>query len=490
METKIIKSDYLFYLFIFLGFFIFFAEVHPIIPFDADDWINMSFNRIAVPSLNYWNPTKVFPECFQPLIGLIAAYVISPLIGDYLNALVYSHAFVVSSFIILYLISLQKLLKSIFNFQNYTCYALIIIFILFHFLILRTSRIENDYLFFSPDANCYYHYTIPNLLCASLVLWLMHNDVRKVSEGWKNGILLLTVYLVLCSNLFSSIILIAYIGSRLLLDFCYQNKTEKGWLGTFAKKNVIFILIFFFWILIQLIEANGPRALYANMETSLLASIIDAAKYFVMLLFNYQFIVISSLFIGLSIVFACIKRNNDWRPIGKRFRILFLALFINLLYLILLCSRVDPLYIQKGQVIFSYSFFLLLIVILCIAYLCSINKYIQAIIPLLAFIIFFENNTKGKVFRDVQYEFIDNPKSCMELNRLLLDKIIMADQAHQDSIVITVPDFGNWDNWPLTNNCSYVGIVLYKHNVISRPIKTIYLRSGIVHHYSEPFYAY
>ncbi len=163
METKLIKSDHLFYFLIFLGFFIFFAEVHPIIPFDADDWENMSFNRIALPSLDLWNPTKVFPECFQPLVGLVAAYVVSPLVGDYLNALVYAHACVVSLFIILYLISLQKLLKSIFNFSNLTCYALIIIFILFHFLILRTSQAENDYLLFSQNANCFYHYTIPNL---------------------------------------------------------------------------------------------------------------------------------------------------------------------------------------------------------------------------------------------------------------------------------------------------------------------------------------
>lgn len=490
METKLIKSDHLFYFLIFLGFFIFFAEVHPIIPFDADDWENMSFNRIALPSLDLWNPTKVFPECFQPLVGLVAAYVVSPLVGDYLNALVYAHACVVSLFIILYLISLQKLLKSIFNFSNLTCYALIIIFILFHFLILRTSQAENDYLLFSPNANCFYHYTIPNLLCASLVLWLMHNDVTKITEGWKNGILLLAIYLALCSNLFSTVILIAYIGSSLLLNLCYQNKAEKGWLGTFVKKNVVFIAIIVFWLIIQLIEANGPRAQYANMETSLLTSTIDAAKYFVLLRFNYQFIVISSLSIGLSLVYASIKRNDDWRPIGERFRVLFLSLFLNLLYLILLCSRVDPLYIRMGQVIFSYSFFLLLIVLLCIAYLCSKYKFMRAIIPFLAFIIFFEINTKGKVFRDVQYEYIDNPKACMELNRVLLDKIVMADQTHQDSIVITVPDFGNWDNWPLSYNCSYVGVVLYKHNVISRPIKTIYKRSGVVHQISDPFYAY
>ena len=489
-NRTIMKSDYLFYFLIFLVFFIFFAEVHPIIPFDADDWIFLSFNRMAIPSTSYWNPTKLFPECFQPFVGLIAAYVVSPLVGDYLNALVYSHAIAVTSFILLYLISLQKFLKRIFNYRDLTCYALIIIFILFHFLILRTKPINNEHLLFSLDANCYYNYTIPNLLCASLVLWLMSNDITKVTEGWKLGILLLTFYLALCSILFSTVILIAYIGSCLLLNFVYQSKTGKGWLRTYLKKNIVFIAVVIFWIIIQIIEANGRRAHYSNMETSLVSSLIDTAKCFVLLRFNYLFIIISSLSIGISLVYAYIKRNEDWHPIGKKFWILFLALFLNLTYLILLCSRVNPLYIKRGEVIFSYSFFLLLIVIICIGYLYSKIKFIQAIIPLLAFIVFFEINTKGKVFRDVQYEFIDNPQSCMELNRLLLDKIILADRAHQDSVVITVPDFGNWDNWPLSYNCTYVGKVLYKHNIIHRPVKTIYKRSGVVHQISEPFYAY
>ncbi len=490
MNNQVLRSNILFFIFLFLWFFIFYAEVHPIILFDADDWANLNFHRHAYPSLDYWNPTKVFPECFQPIVGLFAAYLVYPIIGDYLNALLYSHAFAVSSFIILYLYSLQKLLKGIFPISNLTSYAIIIIYVLFHFLILRVFPSDNDYLLFSLDANCYYHYTIPNLLCASLVMWLMHNDVKKVTGGLKVSMLILATYLALCSNLFSTVILIAYIGAYLLLALFNQGKFEKGWLGIYVKKNIIFISVILFWLVIQVIEANGYRAANSNMETPFISSTIEACKNFVRLHFNLRFSAIAILSFASALGYAFFKSKKDSKPIIKRLSILTLALVLAIAYLILLCSRVDSTYIMKGQVIFAYTFFILLIVILSIAYLCVKLPSVRVAMPLLAFLIFFDTNTRGKTFLDVQYEFIDNPQSCMDLNRVLLDKIQRADQTHQDSIVIKVPNFGNWDNWPLSYNCSNVGIALYEHNIISRPIKTIYKPSGVVHQKYDPFYAY
>jgi len=490
MWNKILRSNYLFYLILFGGFYIFYAEVHPIIPFDADDWMNMNFTRGALPSLSNWNPTKVFPECFEPLAGLVAAYLVAPVIGDYLNALLFTHAFIVSAFIILYLYSLQKLLKHIFKFGNLTCYAIIIVYILFHFLILRTDGSNNDYLLFSPNANCYYHYTIPNLLCASLVLWLMHNDFSKVKGGLKIGVLLFAFYLALCSNLFSTVIIIAYIGAQLLLNLVNHDKTGNSWFRTYIKNNSFYIVIVCFWIIIQLIEANGLRAANSNMETPLITGTIEAAKNFFRLHFNHRFSALAGLSFVTALIYTYLKKKENWNSILKKIGVLILATILDIAYLILLCSRVDPLYMQQGQVIFSYSFFILIVVILSISYLCSKTQYVKVGLPLLILLLFFETNTTGKVFRDVQYEYIDNPQACMELNRVLLDKIQKADQANQDSILITVPDFGNWDNWPLSYNCSKVGIVLYKHNIISRPIRTIYKRSGVVHQISEPFYAY
>ncbi len=488
MNNQFLRYNILFYILLFIGFFIFYAEVHPIIPFDADDWESLNFHRQAYPSLDYWNPTKVFPECFQPLVGLIAAYLVYPITGDYLNALLYSHAFAVSSFIILYLYSLQKLLKSNFPISNLTSYAIIIVYVLFHFLILRVFRSNNDYLLFSLDANCYYHYTIPNLLCASLVMWLMRNDVTKLTGGLKISMLVLATYLALCSNLFSTVILIAYIGANLLLSLFKQEKSEKGWLWAYVKKNTIFLSIITFWLIIQLIEANGYRAAYSNMESPFMSGIIETCKNFVRLHFNLRFTAIAILSVGAAFGYAVFKNREDWKQNREKLGILTLALVLVIAYLILLCSRVDPVYMMKGQVVFAYTFFILLIVILSIAYLCVKFTPVKVAMPLLAILIFFEINTRGKTFLDVQYEFIDNPQACMELNRVLIDKIQKADQAHQDSIVIMVPNFGNWDNWPLSYNCSNVGIALYKHNIINRPIRTIYKPFGVVHQTSDPFY--
>jgi len=317
----------------------------------------------------------------------------------------------------------------------------------------------------------------------------MHNVITKIHGNLKIGTLLFAFYLALCSNLFATVIIIAFIGAQLLVNLVNQDKKKKNWLWTYIKQNICFIIIVFFWLIIQLIEVNGLRAAYSNMNTPILKGTIEATKNFVRLHFNLRFTALAIISVVSALGYAYFRRKEDWPPIRKKIVTLVLAFILDIVYLILLCSRVNPLYMQQGQVIFSYSFFILIIVILSISYLCATIKYVKVGLPLITFLLFFEANTTGKAFRDVQYEYIDNPQACMDLNRILLDKIQKADLANQDSILITVPDFGNWDNWPLSYNCSKVGIVLYKHNIISRPIRTIYRRSGVVHQISEPFYA-
>ena len=74
MRTKITGLNWTFYTLLFLLFFVFFSQCHPLVPFDSDDWINMGIARRAYPTLAYWNPTKVFPECFEPLVCSIYYY--------------------------------------------------------------------------------------------------------------------------------------------------------------------------------------------------------------------------------------------------------------------------------------------------------------------------------------------------------------------------------------------------------------------------------
>ena len=79
-------SERAFFLLAFSFLFVFFTQVHPLVIYDGDDWRYIAYTRQALPSWNEWNPSRVFAECFQPLMGYFAAYVLTPILGDYLHA--------------------------------------------------------------------------------------------------------------------------------------------------------------------------------------------------------------------------------------------------------------------------------------------------------------------------------------------------------------------------------------------------------------------
>ena len=211
---------------VFLFFFIFYAVIHPLIPIDLDDWSYIIKNRIFLPIWGAWNPAKVFPEFFYPLMSSIGAYVIYPLNNDYLQSQCIIHAIVVSMSITGYTLSFLHFVRSKFSISSSTAYMLTILFLMLHFLIFRTEETNNIYMFYANDVNCYYNYIIPDLLCASLVLSLLSKDwlKDKIMPTFKNSIIIVLLYLAICSNLYSSIILGGFIVSNILIDLirCYR----------------------------------------------------------------------------------------------------------------------------------------------------------------------------------------------------------------------------------------------------------------------------
>ena len=61
---------------IFLSMLLFFLRIHPLIIYDADDWLYASYFRLPIPIWNDWNPSRVFPEIFMPLCSTLAVYLI------------------------------------------------------------------------------------------------------------------------------------------------------------------------------------------------------------------------------------------------------------------------------------------------------------------------------------------------------------------------------------------------------------------------------
>ena len=90
MKVKQFPSNWLFYIILYIFFVYFFSSIHPIVPFDSDDWLNSIIERPPYPSLDYWNPTKVFPERFEPFVSTLAGYLIVPIVGSLLTGIIVS----------------------------------------------------------------------------------------------------------------------------------------------------------------------------------------------------------------------------------------------------------------------------------------------------------------------------------------------------------------------------------------------------------------
>ena len=492
MKARIYLPNWIFYTAIFVFFVVFFFGVHPIAPYDTDDWLFMGIERPSYPSLYCWNPSKVLPERLEPFVSMIGGYLIVPLVGDYIKGIILTNAIVVSLFIIVYLLLLHRYLEANFSLGRLTNLSIILVFTVLHFLILRTAKENNDYLWYTHDAACYYHYVIPSLLNASLVLWLMQRDFRIEKSGRVTALLIALFYLALCSNLYSSVILIAYLGSILILDLIIPkplipNSTESdnGWFKKYIHRNIRYLVIIFFWGVIQWFEANGTRAngfgyLHEPMIYCLKVTIYN----FITLSYNHWFLLISILaFIGAK--FWDFKQNRQglWH-IGFRQWVILLSLGLSIAYLILLSSRVDPTYIQRSDVIFAYAFFFLLLVTHALVYLCKQHRHVTFAMPLLFVVLLFLTNTKGKTFKDVIEEYEPELETCLAIDNDIVQQILDADAARLDSVSIDVPTYSKHSyNWPVmvTDYASqYYGHALYLHNQTKREIKTRFIPTYVI----------
>lgn len=99
-----------FFLLLYVALVIFFIQVHPYVPYDGDDWGLSSRMRLAFPKWHAHNPIKVFPEELFPIAGYLAAYIINPILHDYIFSITVVNAFLYSGFIVFYIYMFSRLL--------------------------------------------------------------------------------------------------------------------------------------------------------------------------------------------------------------------------------------------------------------------------------------------------------------------------------------------------------------------------------------------
>lgn len=471
----------LWYLCVFSFMYIWFTQIHPLVVYDADDWTYISYVRTAIPLWGNWNPSRVFPEIFMPFCSRIAVYVLAPLIGNYLQAITIVSALVVSAFITLYLFCFAGLLKRLFSPSPITVFFLSFLFLTLHFLALRGASSDNTYLFYCHDLTCYYYYLIPALINASIVMSIIENKRFEslISNGSpaQRGIAFLVLYMAIFSNLIDSMILAVYSGSVLLISM-FEHIRRKWRLWTYIKANLFHITVLFMWLISAVYELYGGRA-SANLGYSLSLTegirqtIIGAIS--VVYHCNRAFINLGiGIVLATGVVLIRFKIKDSASKKFFHYLVVFLICGIAMLiFLFLLCAKVDAEYIYRSDYLFGLFFYCFIILLISLSYIIKVWDKAMFAIPILLCVLLSTVNTSGQTFKESNSSNLDK-KTCMEVGNNLIEQIVQADRIGANEMTLYVPKYDRSDNWP---HALFLGgrisTTLYEHGIINHPIEIV-----------------
>ena len=432
---------------IFIFTYIFFTRIHKLVIFDADDWTYVSEPRSFIPLWGVWNPAKLFPESLMPLCGSIASYLVNPFINDYVRSITIVSAFVVSTFISIYIYMFSSFIKKKFKHSTNGTIVIGLLFFLFHFLLFAVKDMNNQYLFWSHNVNCYYNYLIPNLVNFSLIFYLLSNDIdysTKFPKNFKYGIILLLIYISIFSNMFCNIIIGVFAGVEILVNFIKERKKIN--IKEFFKKYFLLFVILVLWLVALIFELNGGRA-ESPYNVNFITAFIESAKNLgYMLKDNINFnVLLVSLITLIGFIISIFKNKKEDKSIYIK---LLLCVFITGLYYTLICAKVGPNYIFRAEDIFGFYAFGLILIFICLGYLLKKYPSISMIIPIVLCFFIVELNMKLRTFTESNTSNID-PSICEKLDNDFINQIKEADEKGVDHIELHVPDFNSNDNWPI-----------------------------------------
>ena len=476
---------------IFLIMFVFFTNIHPLVLFDGDDWVYISYARRAVPLWGNWNPTRVFPEFFMPLCGSFAAYFIYPLTGNYITSITLVNGAAVSFFIAAYLFFVGKLLCQKLRLSLGKALILSTFFLLLHFLVFRSAESGNKHMFYSYDVTYYYFYTISNLLNSCLVLYLMVDDI--LDDAWnklqsnvynqhivKHGFLLLLIYLALCSNLYASVIMAAFLGVQLVIELG-NLLAGKIPLKASVQKNCLRLFYMLCWMAVQIYEVNGGRAYELNKTDSLFSLLKGTLRTFLNLRYsvNKFFMLLTAVIVLSAAVHWVYARRNPSRAdtLGAKQTASAVltaagAGILIFFYLILVCSQHGEARIMQPDILFGLAFYGFVIVLYCVDWLVKSIPKTAIVLPLLICIVFSEIDTSGRTFHEAVITDTDHI-TCIAIAEDIVDQFIQADAEGSSEMQLFLPVFpydSGWPFWGGEGAGNVVAKTLYKHGVISKQI--------------------
>ena len=482
MEKRVRFYKALWYLAAFGFLFIWFSRIHPLVAYDGDDWLYLSYARKAIPLWKDWNPSRVLPEVLMPLCGAVAAFVVTPLTGDYIRSVTLVSALVVSGSIVVYLRCFARLMERRFSLSGFSSILLSMLFLALHFLVMRCEDSDNNYLFLCWDLTCYFYYLIPALLNCSLVMWMMagfDRDLAREGSLEKKGLFVASVYFAIFSNLPGSVILAVYAGVRLLLALVKDRKSPHFW-KPFFRQNMPELLIVAVWFVSAIFELTGGRAL-ADMgyRLPLVQGLKETVYRFCKMVFssNPFFLLFAFLAVigAIALLAATKAKDNREKEALSAAGELILCAILMVAAIVILCVKVDVSYINRSEYVFGVYFYGFLLIFCALAYLLRRCPKLLLALPVVLCILISDINTSKNTFRDANYQGCDS-NTCIAIMNDVIDQLRTAQEAGRSETTIHVPVSEPGDNWPMAFYAgNLISSTLYKHGVIPKRMEVTVL---------------
>ncbi len=452
---------------VFVALFVFFTAVNPLTVYDTDDWLYIGQFRRPVPMIGHWNPIKVFPETFMPLMSFFGVKIIQPFIHNYSFSLTLAHGLFGSLILTLYFVEFSLLFyrKKLASLPLSIGYGML--FILLHFITYIHGGSNNIFLVWAQDLTCFYNYTLAAALNASLVMRAISmggmSEMFKKSSVIGKVLCIFWVYFAIFSNLYSSIILAAYIGTELLVDLISLHKKRKFKLLEYCKGKPFELLIIICWFISNYMETTGGRAgdlgknTYGNIPVTVLYTLA-----------NFITINVFITLFGIAVGILWIRKNRRIRNAVIKFTVAFALLII---YLVLLSATADPHYIYRAEVVIGILFYIFMALIACFNELVSANIKNAWLLLILSGTIVLMAINPGKLFFAYNNSNISY-KQCEALIDDFIEQFKTAQEKGYEEVSLIVPAYDVIYNWPIADFAGdNIAIALYNHKVIDYPIK-------------------
>lgn len=478
----------LYYAIIFIGLFSFFYFAHPMIIFNADDWLHSSYWRRPLPVIGTHNAIKVFPETFMPLISMIASTIVYPVLKDYLMSLAFAYAVTLVVFIMGFMILLEQLLNSLIN-DALLSKELSFLVIIFSFLIFKNDWTQNMHLFYAQDPTCVFHYTIPALLNFCLVLVFSTKEIiskrclsLEILSGavppLSSGVLVLALYLAIFSNNFSNIILFSFSGLTIISHMINSRKSFR--FKTFLRETWLHIVVVLMWIIAIILQFLDPRnedAANQGAITGLSGAMSTLLSQFLSV--NKMLLLFISIFVIAAIVKLIFKKKANDHAEGPGFSLMLhlaLSALVTTVYLIALASVAGKGYIARPDVLIGIFEYIFILVALIMAYIFTNNgttSRFALLLPLILFILTSQTLNYCKSYADYNIFSLSWEETYLASNDII-KQFEEASDKNASTLELHVINNDSWNNiWPYpTYAGDTIADTLFRHGIIKKLIKT------------------